>query len=360
MPSVRITRGRVLATVVFVIVAIAFLYLGLPKLVGLGATIKRLRNGNGWWLALAAVLEVASFGGYIALFRTVFLRESTRIGWKVSYEITLAGLVATRLLAAAGAGGVALTAWALRRSGMPPRTVGSRMVTFMALVYGVYMATLVIDGLGLYAGLWPGSAPFAITVIPAIFGGVVILLVAAVSLLPGDAEKLVGRWTDHPRHRRLAALARRVAVVPAAAASGIRGAIALIRGRELGLLGAIGNWGFDIACLWACFHAFGNSPHTGVVVMAYFVGWLANLLPLPGGIGGVEGGLIGSFSAFGLPVGETVVAVLSYRAFSFWLPIIPGGVAYLQLRRTVARWREDGVKEGVDEVAESDEAPSYH
>ena len=68
---------------------------------------------------------------------------------------------------------------------------------------------------------------------------------------------------------------------------------------------------------------------------------LGNLLPLPGGLGGVEGGMIGAFVAFGVDFNLAVLAVLSYRAISFWLPTIPGAVAYFQLRRTVARWREE-------------------
>jgi uncharacterized protein (TIRG00374 family) len=114
--------------------------------------------------------------------------------------------------------------------------------------------------------------------------------------------------------------------------------LALIRSGEPGLLGAVAWWGFDIATLWACFHAFGYHPRTGVVVMAYFVGWIGNTLPLPGGIGGVEGGLIGAFTVFGVSVQGAVVAVLAYRAFSFWLPTLPGAVAYFQLRRTVRSW----------------------
>ncbi len=79
-------------------------------------------------------------------------------------------------------------------------------------------------------------------------------------------------------------------------------------------------WGFDIAVLWACFHAFGGSPPTAVVIMSYFVGMLGNTLPLPGGIGGVDGGMIGAFTAFGVPVQLAVVSVLAYRGFAFWLP----------------------------------------
>jgi uncharacterized protein (TIRG00374 family) len=73
--------------------------------------------------------------------------------------------------------------------------------------------------------------------------------------------------------------------------------------------------------------------------MSYFVGMLGNTLPLPGGIGGVDGGMIGAFSAFGVQVDVAIVSVLAYRAIAFWLPTLPGGVAYLQLRRTVQRWR---------------------
>ena len=346
MPRVVVTRGRVIASLIFVFGIVAFLYFGLPKLVGFGASIDRLKQGNAWWLVGAAILEFCSFCGYVALFRAVFVHRSSRIGWNASYQITMAGLAATRLFAAAGAGGIALTAWALRRSGMERRLVASRMIAFMALLYGVYMSALVIDGVGLYIGAWPGTAPFAITIIPAIFGAVVIALFISISLLPRDFDRLMGaRAAGKGLSSRIA---RRLATAPTAAATGVRTAIALIRGGDPGLLGALAWWGFDIATLWACFHAFGYKPHTGVVVMAYFVGWIGNTLPLPGGIGGVEGGLIGAFSAFGVPVDGAVVAVLAYRAFSFWLPTLPGAVAYFQLRHTVRAWDTNG---GVAEAA---------
>jgi len=337
MPRVRFTRRRLLLFIAFVVSSIAFLYLVLPKLLGLEDTWNRIRGGNGWWLALGALLEMCSFLGYVALFRAVFVRGESQIGWGVSYEITMAGLAATRLFASAGAGGIALTAWALRRSGLSRRVVACRMVAFMALLYGVYMATLVIGGLGLYLGLFSGSAPFAITVVPAIFGAVVIATFLAVSLLPSDFDRLVARWTRGGG--KVARSARRLAAVPAAAATGVRTALDLVRSRDPYLLGAIAWWGFDIAVLWACFHAFGASPPKVVIVMSYFIGMLANTLPLPGGIGGVDGGMIGAFSAFGVPVEISVVSVLAYRAFAFWLPTLPGAVAYLQLRRTVSRWR---------------------
>jgi uncharacterized protein (TIRG00374 family) len=338
MPRVQITREHMLIFGLFVVSAIAFLYFVLPKLAGLSDTWDRIGDGDPWWLALAFLFEVCSFGGYIVLFRTVF--EGARVDWRESYQITMAGLAATRLFAAAGAGGVALTAWALRRSGMQRRTVADRMIAFMVVLYVVYAGALVVFGFGLDAGVFSGPAPFGFTVVPAIFGTSCFLILILVSLLPRDAERLVDRYAESSESR-VRTWARRLASVPASASAGARIAMAKTRDREVGLLGAVAWWGFDLAVLWACFHAFGDPPPLAPLVMGYFVGMIANTLPLPGGIGGVEGGMIGTLVAFDVSGGLAVVAVLAYRGFSFWLPTIPGAVAYVQLRRTVARWKEE-------------------
>ena len=335
---VNLTRGRLVAIALFVLSALALLYFVLPKLLGLGQTWNRLERGDGWWLALGAVLEFCSFAGYVVLFRAVFARRRGQIRWRESYQITMAGVAATRVFASAGAGGIALTVWALRRSGMEARQVARRMVAFMVLLYGVYMVALVVCGLGLYTGLIPGRAPAAITLAPAGFGAFVIACFLAMAFLPGDLERLAERFSG--ARRRGSRVARALAAAPATVATGTRAALELLRSRDPRLLGgAVAWWGFDMAVLWSCFHAFGAAPPKGEIVMAYLVGMLANTLPLPGGIGGVDGGMIGAFTAFGLPVQVTVVSVLAYRVFAFWLPTAPGVVAYVQLRRTVQRWR---------------------
>jgi uncharacterized membrane protein YbhN (UPF0104 family) len=339
MPRVLLTRRQLVGSALFVLSGIAFLYFVLPKLAGVGTTVHRIERGDPWWIAIGVLLEMLSFAGYVVLFRTVFIRGYGRIGWRESYQITMAGLVATRLFAAAGAGGVALTAWALRRSGMESRLVACRMVAFLVLLYSVYAASLIIDGIGLGTGLFPGGGSFAITIVPAIVAAVLVAVAGAVALLPGDIERRLETWAS--RSGRLAHWIARSAAAPALAASGIRTAVGLIRERNPGLLGALAWWGFDISVLWAMFHAFGSPPPFTVILMAYFVGTLGNLLPLPGGLGGVEGGMIGAFAAFGVDFNLAVLAVLSYRAISFWLPTVPGALAYLQLRRTVARWREE-------------------
>jgi uncharacterized membrane protein YbhN (UPF0104 family) len=337
MPRVLITRRRAIGFAVFVLSTLAFLYFVLPKLAGVGTTLHRLERGNTWWIAAGVLLEACSFAGYVAVFRAVFVRGIERIGWWESYEITMAGLAATRLFATAGAGGIALTAWALRRAGMEPRLVACRMVAFIVILYAVYVGSLLLAGIGLGTGLFPGGGPFAITYLPAILAGVLLAGTGAVALLPQDIERRLYRWASG-YGRRARWIARAVAV-PALAASGIRTAISLVRSRDPRLLGAVAWWGFDICVLWAMFHAFGSPPPFTVIWMAYFVGTLGNLLPLPGGLGGVEGGMIGAFAAFGVDFNLAVLAVLSYRGISFWLPTLPGAVAYVQLRRTVARWR---------------------
>jgi putative heme transporter len=189
MPRVLLTRRQIVAFGVFILSALAFLYFVLPKLAGVGATVHRLEDGNTWWIAVGVVLEMLSFGGYMILFRAVFVRGEGRIGLRESYEITMAGVVATRLFAAAGAGGIALTAWALRRSGMAPRLVACRMVAFMVLLYVIFAASLLLDGIGLGIGLFPGGGSFAITIVPAIVAAILFAIAGGMALLPGALER---------------------------------------------------------------------------------------------------------------------------------------------------------------------------
>ncbi len=127
---------------------------------------------------------------------------------------------------------------------------------------------------------------------PAIVAAILFAVAGAMALLPGDLERRLDRWASGSG--RFAHWVARAVAAPALAASGVRTAIELIRTRDAGLLGAPAWWGFDIAVLWAMFHAFGSPPPFTVILMAYFVGMLGNLLPLPGGLGGVEGGMIGA------------------------------------------------------------------
>ena len=308
-----LSRRRLLVALALLLAGAVSLALLLPQLADLPGMWDRVAAGDHGWLALAFVFNAVSLAGYVVLFRAV----AGRIRLRDSALIMLAGNAASRLFASAGAGGVVLTAWALRRSGMEREQVTSRMTTFLVLMYAVYMAALVAGGLGLWLGLLPGRAPLGMTLVPAAFGALVIVLALLL-----------------PRFRS------------GALADGVRSAL---RFAGPGLFGAAVYWGFQVAVLWASFHAFGEAPPAAVLVVAFFVGMLANTLPLPGGVGGVDGGMIGALVVFGVDAELAVLAVLAYRGFTFWLPIAPGVAAYFALRRVVAGW-EAPVAVGVEPV----------
>jgi len=157
-------------------------------------------------------------------------------------------------------------------------------------------------------------------------------------LVPRDFERGLAHLAR--RSGRVGRLAARFATLPATLGSGVRTAVMLVRQRHGGLLGAAGYWAFDIAVLGVSFKAFGTTMPVAVLIMGYFLGTLGSLLPLPGGIGGVEGGMIGAFAAFNIPADRAVIAVLAYRAISFWLPTLPGVAGYVRLRSTVRGWRD--------------------
>lgn len=333
------SRRTLLVVALFIVAVFAFLYGVLPQLPGLQESLEKVRDeGNRAWLAAAFGFELLSYASYIWLFRAVFIKKIPIIGWLGSYRISMAGVAATRLFGAAGAGGIALTFWAVRKAGMGKRESVSYLVAFYVILYAIFMSALVVDGLLLRFGLIPGASPLGVTIVPALFGGVVIFLFLLMLLVPGNLERIAAHWS-HGRGRA-ANIAQKFAAVPALIGHGTRVALDIIRRRDPGLIGAFGWWAFDIATLWACFKAFGDSPTLGVLIMGYFVGMIANLIPTPGGVGAVEGGMIGAYLAFGESSGNVVAAVLAYRVFAFLMPTIPGLIAFVRLRKTAARWQE--------------------
>jgi uncharacterized protein (TIRG00374 family) len=332
-------RRRTILTAIAIVAALAGLYLLIPRLAGLGQTWGQLKRGTWWLLVLAAFLELLSIAGYTVLFRTVFGRGVARLTWRASIEIPLAGIAAVRLLSAAGAGGVAVTAWALTRAGMSPPVIACRIVANYVVQYSLYLGSLIVCGLGLWFGLFSGGGSFALTALPAILSAGAIALVLGMALVPEDFERRLEKLGQ--RRGRIGRWAARSATAPATIGSGVRTALNLVRERRLGLLGAVAYWGFDIAVLGLSFKAFNQDMPAAVLVMGYFLGTLGSLLPLPGGVGGIEGGMIAAFAAFGIPLNRAIVGVLAYRAISFWLPTFPGTVGYFRLRSTVRGWRAE-------------------
>jgi uncharacterized protein (TIRG00374 family) len=201
------------------------------------------------------------------------------------------------------------------------------------------MGALAIGGLGLWFGVFAGRAPIWLTLVPALFGLAVIAIVVSMLFLDEPAERFLLRRADASRGR-LKRWWRRAAALPRSLQGALRAALSMLRRRDPSLIGALVGWAFDIGALWASFHAFGHPPTPAVLVMGYYVGTLGNTLPLPGGIGGVEGGMIGSFLVFGVNGSLAVLAVLGYRTISYWLPTLPGVIAYFRLRHGVAAHKD--------------------
>lgn len=337
-------RRRMLTVLAAFLLLIVGIYVLLPKVVGVSGSLKRLSRPSWGWVAVAIGFNAFSFVAYAALFRGILAgsdeREAfyRRIDYKTSLNITMAGLAASTLFSAAGAGGIALTYWALRKAGMERRRAASRMVAFLVLLYTVYAAALIVFGVLLRTGVFSGDRPIGGTIVPAGLAALAFLIMGLVALIPTDLERRISKYEAKR-------WVRRVASGPATVASGVRNALAYLRHPRSGasaIAGAVGYWVGMVGILWACFHAYGGGVPFGVVVMGFFVGMVANLAPSPAaGVGTLDAGLIGAFLLFDIPVDTVFPAVLTFRLVGFWLPIIPGLGCYFALRRQVNRWGED-------------------
>jgi uncharacterized protein (TIRG00374 family) len=336
-PSFFEDRKRLVQTGLFVLLLIVAIYVLLPKILEDQDATAKLSDAKLSWILVAGLFTVLMFGAYVALFRGV-VGEQVELRWKDSYDITMAGLAATRLFSAGGAGGIALTYWALRKAGMPRKITASRMVAFLVLLYAVYMATLLINGILMRTGVFDVPAPPGLTIVPAAIAGGIIVIFLLMALIPGDLER---HFSSGSQEKFWGRTMRRLATVPSTVAVGTREAITFVREPERGalaLIGAIGFWAAQIGILWASFKAFGVEVPLAVVVQGFFLGMFANLIPLPGGVGGVDAGLLGAFALFGIH--GIFAAILLYRILAFWAPIPPGIVAFLQLRKTAHGWEQ--------------------
>jgi uncharacterized protein (TIRG00374 family) len=263
----------------------------------------------------------------VVIFRAVFC---PRMSWRLSYQIGMSEQAANSVLSVSGAGGLALGAWALRRGGMSAENIGRKSVAFffltsLANVAGVaafaalYAAGVLHHDLNTALTYGFGAAAIAATV---------IVLALATLLRPVQSPA--------PAHGRRLATVERFARY--SLRNGLRDAVRLLRQRSLGVLvGSVGTVTFDLAVLGVCFLAFGYSPPIGVLGLGYLIGQLGGNIPVPGGIGGLELGLIGTFALYHQPLAATTAAVLAYHAIALWVPGLLGTVAFVGLRRTLQR-----------------------
>lgn len=306
-------------------VVVPIVYFGTPNLAGVRDTIGRIEEGSPAWLALCVAVELPSFAGYAFVLMAVARAAGGAMGVRDAWQVSLAGAAATRFLGAGGAGGIAVTAIGLRRSGLSARDAAEAITADLVVLYAWFLALLAGSGL-LVAALGHGHGE-AITLVPAGLALVALAGMLAVALAPEERMARLESSRDGWVGRLLSA--------PAAGAGGARRALALLRGRPAVAFAGLAWWAFDVAALWAAFHAFGGSPAIPELVLGYFVGQCANLLPIPGGVG-AEGGITGALIALGQPAGLALIAVLAYRVCSVWLPAIPGAFALARINRVGA------------------------
>jgi uncharacterized protein (TIRG00374 family) len=313
----RVLRKRALQ----VIATLALVGLIVLLAPGLGEVRARLSGAQPGWIAVAVVLEFMSCASYVLMFKPVFCRN---MPWRTSWEIGWSELAMGSIVPASGAGGLALGAWILSQGGMPAERIARRSVAFFLLKSAVNFAAVAVLGTLMALGIVGPHQPLWLTALPAAGA---ILVIALFLMIPrfgpgedaGEDAGKVARWIVSARRALI---------------SGTAEAVDILRSRDLQVIsGSVGYWAFDNAVLWATFHAFGASPPLSIILMGYLIGQLGGLLPLPGGLGGIDGGLFGTLVVYGTPVATTAAAILAYRVVLFWLPLIVGGIAFASLRR---------------------------
>ena len=301
-----------------------------------------------YWVLVAIGFNVLAFGAYVALFRGILggTRDHEvhrRLDLRASYQITMAGLAATRIFSAAGAGGIVLTYWALRKAGMPRRRAACRMVAFLVLTYFVY--TRRARDLRRAAADRRAARACAARGHRRAGGhrGRGIVLFGLIALIPQDFERRIQHFAGgYRRTRYLQRMAKgrprwRPACAPRSRTSGIRSAALLAVG------GAVGFWAANIGVLWASFEAFGGQHAVRGAGAGLLPGHGREPDPVAGrrrgrrrrghdrGVRALRDRQLG-----GVPGGAHV-------SRDRVLAADPAGiVAFVQLRKTVAEWeRED-------------------
>jgi uncharacterized membrane protein YbhN (UPF0104 family) len=311
----ELDTGRLLRRALIVVVGIVVLVLVALLMPGLHEVRHLLAGASPWWLALAVGLEVASSLSYVAMFRPAF---GLRLSWRATGKIALAELAVGSIVPASGAGGVALGAVILTRSGMPAAEVARRSVAFLLVKSSVNFVAVAVIGVLLWLGVGP-DLPATLTIMGTAISIAILVGVPVIARLIARAGTRGGP---------------KVRAVALAISDGTSEAGRLLRERDPMLIGgAIGYWVFDNLVLLAAFLAFGLTPPLIIVFMAYLCGQLGGVLPLPGGLGGIDGGLIGTLIVYGVDPAEAAAAVLAYRVVLFWVPLVMGAPAFWFLRR---------------------------
>ena len=330
----RVLARRLALPAALVAAAVIGVLLGAGQVHVFADTLRRLEAIKPGWVIAGVAFEAISLLGYVLLLSLVAGRVTTRIRIRESAQITLAGAAATRLLPTAGAGGAALALWTLRRTGLRSIAAARTLLTFLVVLYSVFLSAIIVSGALLALGLVHAHGPVAMGAIPA--AGALIAIAACLALARARSASATAAPDAGAAHG-----SGRLARVRAAAghlADAVLDACRLARSGDRRLVGAAAYWIFDAAVVWTTLHAFGSAPALPVVALAYFVGQVANTLPVPGS---VSGGMAGVLIAFGVHPEVALPAILAYRTIAIWLPLPAAVAAIPGLRSTVARWSHE-------------------
>lgn len=262
-------------------------------------------------VAAAIALELASCVSFVIIFRLFF----APVPRTVAREMAWSQMGSGALLPGGGIGSLAIGGWLLHLAGMSAQQIVRRSSGLFFLTSAINVFTLAGAGLFLLLGITAGPHDMLRAGLP------VIAAVAAIILVLGLPNLTRRASSKHPNATWLEDIG---IGIPAA-----RDALTRPSWR---LIGALGYLLFDIAVLWATFAAVGPLPPLAPLIVAYLVGYLANTIPIPGGIGVLDSGLVGALTLYGLPVTHAAAAVLVYHAIAFWIPTFGGMFAYARLR----------------------------
>jgi uncharacterized membrane protein YbhN (UPF0104 family) len=314
LPSPR-QIARKLAVVAVLLIFGAGVATQLPGLAEIG---HQLAGADSGWIAAALILELASTACFALAFHGIYDRRPSP---RVSTSMSLAVQGMNVVLPSGGAGGLAVGAVLLDRAGVPRSFAASRTVALFLITSLVSFVAVVVAGFGVAAGALSGEASLAVTLLP---GAAALLLIVAVFALPRSQ----GPMEREPAGRIGTALANAREYLR----DGVGASAELLRsGDRLVIAGAIGYFAFDVAALAAAFHAVGPAGlPIGLLVLAYTLGHGGAMVPIPGS---AEGGLIGMFVLYGMPVSTATAAVLAYRALHAGVPIVLGAIGLADVRR---------------------------
>jgi uncharacterized membrane protein YbhN (UPF0104 family) len=307
----RLRRG--LLTLAILVAIVAGLLLAVPGLDGVKDAIRRMQPG---WLVVALVLEILSCLGYVIAFLQVFDRAPIRFGARVA----LSELAFGAAVSLGGAGSIAVGAWLLVDRGGNPIRVAERSAVLFLLTSAVNVVTLVLTGLALYLGILPGPRDPLLSLVPALGGLAVLVFFLS---LPRFTERLAASRAPG-----------RIRTVLIEIAASIRLTEQLLSTPDWRIIGAIAFLWCDIGVLAAVFAAEGHVPPLAVIVLAYQIGYLSNLIPVPGNIGVLDGSLVGLFALYGVSATLATAATVVYHAIALWVPALWGTIAFVILRRT--------------------------